>query len=271
MQADDYNQRDHCMQNPVYNSRKMLSPQEWHQRFQQQAQWTQKLRDYLFQRAHLNDSDRILEVGCGTGAILQAIPTAKTAIHGLDLDFHRLLLAKQISSHTHLSCADAHYLPYETNSFDIIFSHYLYLWLSNPQEALQECLRVTRPGGAVIAIAEPDYGGRIDHPENLQKLGALQTQALAQQGADPLFGRRLKGLFVQAGLQNIETGVLSGQWQGPANKANWQIEWRVLADDLKTTLSPQQLETYQHLDWQAWQQGDRIMFIPTFYSIGFVP
>jgi len=56
---------------------------EWHKRFVQQAGWTGELRRYLFKRTGLQFARRVLEVGCGTGAILAGLETG-AAVHGLD-------------------------------------------------------------------------------------------------------------------------------------------------------------------------------------------
>ena len=57
----------------------------WHARYIQQSAWTRDLRAYLFEKAGLTRARRVLEVGCGTGAILSMLKTS-AALHGLDLD-----------------------------------------------------------------------------------------------------------------------------------------------------------------------------------------
>ncbi len=42
-----------------------------------------------------------------------------------------------------------------------------------------EMKRVARPGGWLLALAEQDYGARVDEPAELKRWGELQTQALA--------------------------------------------------------------------------------------------
>ena len=140
---------------------------DWHARFRQQSGWTRELRAYLYQKAGLNKAERVLEVGCGTGAILVELATRKSLhIHGLDIDPLRLAKAQ---SHTPalFTCGDALALPYPGNAFDITFCHYLLLWVKDPLHALVEMKRVTCPGGYILAMAEPDYSQRVDKPESL--------------------------------------------------------------------------------------------------------
>lgn len=169
----------------------------------------------------------MLEVGCGTGAVLASVPLASnTRLFGIDIDLQSLAIAK-----THvprLTAADAHILPYGDGLFDITFFHYVLLWLAGPLAALMEARRVTRPGGSVIAFAEPDYTQRQDAPKAMAALGRLQTEALQQRGADVSIGARLPELFTGAGLPITETGEL----QPASNQKADALEMEVLGADL---------------------------------------
>jgi hypothetical protein len=135
-------------------------------------------------------------------------------------------------------------------------------------------VRVTRPGGAVFALAEPDYCGRIDFPEELNHLGKLQTIALRKQGADPCMGRKLAGIFQQAGLVSIETGVLGGQWSAPPDWEAWESEWAMLEADLTQESEISEISDFvrlKDLDKAAYEGGQRILFVPTFYAWGRAP
>jgi SAM-dependent methyltransferase len=256
-----------------------LSLDDWHQRYSRQARWTQDLRRHLFAQAGIETARRVLEVGCGTGVILSEINDyTQGIVVGLDIDRRRLELSTRHTPNAHLTVADAQDLPYSPASFDLCLCHFLLLWVANPVRVVTEMARVTRPGGAVLALAEPDYGGRIDHPEPLEKLGRLQGSALRLQGADPLAGRRLAGIFSRAGLKAVETGVLGGQWSGPPSVEEWESEWAVLESDLKE--SPEalleeapgaNLEELKRLDFEAWQRAERVLFVPTFYALGRSP
>jgi ubiquinone/menaquinone biosynthesis C-methylase UbiE len=246
-----------------------LKPLEWHRRFTQQARWTQDLRAYLFQRVGLEEAQRVLEVGCGTGAILSSLPNAVPLQVGLDIDRAHLNLAMRKSPKARLTQGDGNSLPYPDDCFHISLCHFLLLWVADPEQVLREMERVTHPGGVVLALAEPDYGGRIDYPEALAQLGAWQTESLKEQGADPRMGRKLAGLFHKAGLEPVETGVLGGQWTGSPDWEAWETEWTVLEADLEKTFQVSKTwKVLKDLDRSATEKGKRVLFVPTFYAYG---
>lgn len=249
-----------------------LTPKDWHARFSQQARWTQDLRDYLYQQMEIEKARRVLEVGCGTGAILADLSASAPLRVGLDINSEYLSLAMRSSPQANLTQGNAYALPYRDDCFDLTFCHFLLLWVEDPIQILREMIRVTRSGGAVLAMAEPDYGGRIDHPEELSILGQWQLDSLRQQGADPLMGRKLAGLFSGVGLKVVETGALGGQWSGTPDWEAWESEWAVLESDLKDKPSfSEKLGFLKSLDRSAYERGERVLFVPTFYAWGRVP
>ncbi len=261
-----------------------LSPLEWHNRFVLQARWTRKIRTYIFKRARVLHNNRILEIGCGTGAIInETIPMiggynnqnigkdSYAHIFGLDLNINYLLLASNLVPVAKLTQGDAHTLPYPRDCFDLTICHFLLLWVTHPEVVVTEMARVTAPGGAVFILAEPDYGGRIDYPLELGQLGIWQHEALKSQGAEPNLGRQLASILNKAGLKNIEVGVLGGQWKGKPEKDELESEWMVLLSDLQNYVPLERLEQLQKIDANAWKRGERILYVPTFYGWGRVP
>jgi hypothetical protein len=142
------------------------------------------------------------------------------------------------------------------------------LWVTNPGLVLREMARVTIPGGAVLALAEPDYGGRIDQPPALEALGRWQAGSLQRQGADPQVGRKLRGLFVQAGIRQVESGILGAGWDAPPSPEEREMEWAVIEADLSGQIPTADLQEMRKLDEAAWQSGERVLFVPTFYAWG---
>src|SRR5271157_5671352 len=115
----------------------------WHDRYLQQAAWTRGLRDYLFDKTKLSRAERVLEIGCGTGAILSMLHTS-ASLHGIDLDAAALNEAHLHVPNAFLTHGDALALPYLNQSFDITYCHFLLLWVNDPLQVLTDMKRVTK-------------------------------------------------------------------------------------------------------------------------------
>lgn len=247
----------------------MKTEVNWHDRFTQQAGWTRILRGHLYKRANLGTARAILEVGCGTGAVLDNLPAFTQAhIHALDLAYDRLIEAGKHAPTARLVNADANALPYPDGFFDACLCHFLLLWVDNPLQVLIEMRRVTRTGGAVLVMAEPDYSRRVDYPHELVRLGQLQTLSLFKQGADPAIGAQLPALFTQAGIDLEETGTLQNSSLVDFNEKDWELEWQVLESDLADLLPVDEFTSLKQLDRDSRLKGVRRLFVPTHFAWG---
>ena len=242
---------------------------DWHARYLQQAAWTRDLRAYLFKKAGLDSARRVLEVGCGTGAILRDL-TTPAPLHGLDLNPSALTQALVSAPAALLTCGNGLDLPYPSHSFDIVYCHYYLLWVSDPLQAVFEMKRVTKPGGHILALAEPDYFARVDKPAALRPLGEWQRDALQRQGADPGFGARLAETFFSAGIQLRETGTIQGGVEEPSVRER-EMEWAVIQADLGESVSREEIQKIKLLDDEAWSKGERVLYVPTYFAWGVVP
>jgi len=246
-----------------------LSPDAWHQRYLAQAGWTSHIRQNLFEKVNPLRDKRILEIGSGTSAVLSALlREGHFNLWGIDIDLPSLLFSKSSHDPFHLTQADGRHLPFSNGSFGITCCHYLLMWVEEPLQVLTEMYRVTASNGWVLSIAEPDHKARIDYPPPMGELGIKQTQALENQGVDVSIGRKLRKLFYQAGLADIEVGILGALWNKHADASNDTTEWMMIEADLKDQLSAQELSEYHNINQLAYQNGERILYIPTFYALG---
>lgn len=249
-----------------------LTPSQWNERFLRQSFWTEPLRKYLLSRLTPRPSARILEIGCGTGVITASLHAyTQSMVFGLDLNPAFLRIAHANDPQTRFTGGNALQLPFPAQSFDAVVCHFFLLWVLQPELALAEMVRVTHPGGSVVAFAEPDYGGRIDYPPPLDELGRMQTSALREQGADPQMGRKLSGLFHAAGLADVETGLLGGEWRDAPPPEEHESEWSTLEADLSNQIPASRLTELRRQDEAAWAAGERVLYVPTFYAIGKCP
>jgi ubiquinone/menaquinone biosynthesis C-methylase UbiE len=99
-------------------------------------------------RPHIEDRD-VLEVGCGTGLILEQLQLVARRAVGVDLSPGMLAHAQQRGLEA--VEGNATDLPFLDASFDVTCSFKVLAHVESICEALSEMSRVTRPGGRIIA------------------------------------------------------------------------------------------------------------------------
>jgi SAM-dependent methyltransferase len=239
----------------------MLSIDDMRMMYERQARLTKGIRYHTYRTVGLSNAKRVLEAGSGAGAVAREVAERSGAtVVAVELVLG-LLSSCEIPESVLRVAGDATFLPFEDCSFDTALCHFFLLWAKDPQIAVSEMTRVVRPGGWVAALAEPDYGGWIDHPAEVE-IGKLLAERLACEGADPQVGRKLKGLFARAGL-NAEVGVSAGMWDSERLKEEFDEEWMWRSKILGE--SPL-LEETRRKDWEAITSGERILFMPVFYA-----
>jgi SAM-dependent methyltransferase len=239
---------------------------DWHSRYTQQATWTRDLRTYLFDKAGLANARRVLEVGCGTGAILREL-ASPAALHGVDLNPAALTECRIHAPNVALTLANGLALPYPDQTFDIVYCHYFLLWVNDPLQAVLEMKRVTREHGHILALAEPDYDSRIDKPDEMKQLGEWQKASLKRQGANPGFGSRLAETFFQAGIEIHETGPIQSVRKVPTAEER-EMEWAVIEADLADSIPDVEIQKMKRIDEQAWASDKRMLYVPTYFVWG---
>jgi ubiquinone/menaquinone biosynthesis C-methylase UbiE len=247
-----------------------LTIEEWHQQFSRQARWTQGIRTRLYRQAGLRHARLVLDVGCGTGVVTEEIARRTGGqVVGLDLAPAMIRFAADGVDGVQWVVGDAHDLPFPAETFDLVLCNYLLLWTERPEVVVEEMARVARQGGAVLATAEPDYGGRIDFPEDIA-LGPLMEESLRCEGAHPRIGRRLKAQFVAAGLE-VQTWVIPSIWDDQQLRQEFDAEWDFIFKTLNNVADEAQLRKHQERAWRALQAGERLIFMPVFWALGRKP
>jgi phosphatidylethanolamine/phosphatidyl-N-methylethanolamine N-methyltransferase len=114
---------------------------------------------------------RILEVGVGTGLSLPSYGRGNRVV-GIDisepmLDKARERVARQkLSQVEAILVGDAENLDFADESFDVLVAQYVVTAIPNPERALDEFIRVVRPGGEIILTtrigAEAGLRGAIE-------------------------------------------------------------------------------------------------------------
>ena len=98
----------------------------------------------------------VLDVGCGTGAVLSMIPRRPgVRLCGVDLAPEMIEVAQaRLGSDVELKVGDSEHLPWPDSSFDCVICTFSFHHYPQPEKVLSEMYRVLRDGGHVI-IADP--------------------------------------------------------------------------------------------------------------------
>ncbi len=120
--------------------------------FYYDGRWAPVAKD-MIEHYDLNNSSRVLDVGCGKGFLLYEMKVLlpNLQIHGLDISTYALQHAKE-EVRPFLDFGRAQELPYEDNYFDLVISlttlHNLYIY--DLAKALKEIERVKRGGSYIV-------------------------------------------------------------------------------------------------------------------------
>jgi ubiquinone/menaquinone biosynthesis C-methylase UbiE len=144
--------------------------------------------EWVISLLQIQPSDRVLEVGFGSGADIRRVTALATQgfIAGID---HSPVMVQQASDRNaaairakqvDLRCTPADSIPYDNALFDKIFAiNVAQFWL-NPLEVLAELQRVLKPGGLLALAIQPRIPNATE--VTVQETGAFLMQILTTAG-----------------------------------------------------------------------------------------
>ena len=143
----------------------------------------------LVRHAGVRAGQRVLDVGCGTGVVAITAARRGAQVTGLDLTPPLLEQARENSRIAGVTVEwledDAESLPFEDATFDIVLSQFGHMFAPRPEVALDEMLRVLKPGGMIAFSTWPPelYVGRtfaLDRPLPASAAGHRVASALGR-------------------------------------------------------------------------------------------
>ena len=167
----------------------------------------------------LEPGTRLLEVGCGVGAVLAVLGQEFPGVElfGVDiepqqLEFARVHLERSGVEATLLE-ADALSLPFEDASFHHVWMMWFLEHVPDPPAALREARRVLVPDRAITAI-EVDYATTRAEPSTpaLEALFGAVVQSMASAGWSDA-GTRLPEWLRDTGFRDVDEGERAFWWQ----------------------------------------------------------
>jgi 2-polyprenyl-3-methyl-5-hydroxy-6-metoxy-1,4-benzoquinol methylase len=132
--------------------------QSW-TRFAPLATFTTPPAAKLVKHAGIRSGQRVLDVGCGTGPVAVTAALHGAKVTGLDLTPELLEHAKENSRVAEVDVewrqGDAEDLPFDDATFDVVVSQFGHIFAPRPEVAVQEMLRVLKPGGTIAFSTWP--------------------------------------------------------------------------------------------------------------------
>jgi ubiquinone/menaquinone biosynthesis C-methylase UbiE len=102
------------------------------------------------------DTKRALDIGCGTGRLLSELGTRVEVVHGVDLSYRMLRLARKRCTERGqdfvVARMDITQLAFPACSLDFVVVHTVLHHLNEVDKGLREIRRVLRPGGRAVIV-----------------------------------------------------------------------------------------------------------------------
>ncbi len=161
------------------------------------------------------DIDLLVDLGTGTGRMLEIFGPRCTRAVGFDVSPDMLTIARaKLDEHGGENCqvrqGDCANVPLEDNVADIVILHQVLHFLDDPQRAINEAARITRPGGTILVA---DFG-----PHDMEVL--RDEHAHRRLGfAD----EEMHNMVQSAGLRLIAADMLAAK-NTQLSVAMWQAE-----------------------------------------------
>jgi ubiquinone/menaquinone biosynthesis C-methylase UbiE len=173
-------------------------------------QYKQRVRVLL----DLQPGQQVLDAGTGTGEDAQEMARLVAPggqVVGLDLSQIMIEEARRRVQDPDLPVrflqGDIQHLPFEDATFDSCYGDRIFIHLPDPQLALAEMVRVTKPGGKIL-IADGDHETQVldtPYPELTRRFFRFRNDGMRQPG----IAHRLYALFKDAGLLDVQVEPLA--------------------------------------------------------------
>jgi len=106
--------------------------------------------------SHLHEEVNLLDVGCGTGQLLEDIQgklsMPNLSLKGVDSSEQMAALAQKKLTNVNVLVGDALDLPFVDNQFDFLTCSHSFPYYRDKLKALQEFKRVVKPGGYIFLV-----------------------------------------------------------------------------------------------------------------------
>lgn len=216
--------------------------------------------------------DQVLDVGCGLGHEVRRLAQQvgpQGRVVGIDVNPAMITEARRRGAGLTLPLSfevgDAHQVGFPDSSFDLCRTERVLRYADRPEAVIGEMMRLTRPGGSVLAFDFDSDQTVIDAPDSV--LVRRIAEVLDAAVPHPWVGRQLFGLFQRAGLRDVRVVPHALCFSGAAGFAVYQ---RLNRGTLDQAVQAGQVSASEVAAW--WAALEQAAEAETFFSavLGFI-
>lgn len=171
-----------------------------------------KLTDWGLSHASVRPHDVILDVGCGGGRTVSklAAMAAEGKVYGIDFSRDSVAFAKKINrgwiekGRVEILEASVAKLPFSDSMFDLVTAVETHFWWADLPAGGREILRVLKPGGTLIVIAEVYKGAT-------SRVSKMAEKSAAVSGMKMLSVDEHREMFASAGYSDVQVDTDPGK------------------------------------------------------------
>jgi ubiquinone/menaquinone biosynthesis C-methylase UbiE len=164
-----------------------------------------KVTDWGLSHASIGKQDIILDVGCGGGRTVSKLAAIATEgkVYGIDHSAESVAMAIRTNKQwvdigrVEVREASVSRLPFSDGAFDVITAVETHFWWPALPTDMREVLRVLKPGGRLIMIAEVYKGAKAFTSKAVERYSEKTGMAL-------LSVEEHRELFIDAGYSDVQ-------------------------------------------------------------------
>lgn len=188
------------------------------------GRYSTQLSSQMAELAGVRPGQRVLDVGCGPGALTAELVgrLGPEGVAAVDPSAPFVEAARARNPGVSVQQATAEHLPFADDAFDTALAQLVVHFMKDPVAGLAEMARVTRPNG-IVAACVWDHGGH-QGPLSLFWRAARELDPSVDDESN-LAGAReghLAELFAAAGLRDIEASVVTASLEHPTFESWWE-------------------------------------------------
>lgn len=160
--------------------------------------------------AGVGAGDRVVDVGCGPGALTAELVrlAGAGAVSAIDPSAPFVAAVRERFPGLDVRSGSAEHLPFTDDAFDAALAQLVVHFMTDPVAGLREMARVTRPGGTVAACVWDHEGGAGPLSTFWQAVTDLDPHAETESRLAGTREGQLAELCDQAGLSDVEDSAL---------------------------------------------------------------